>query len=122
MKDHCDLGRPATPLTAKSLACHHVLLISFSCIPPTCQVRQGSMRTATPISLPTLLGFNRRQDLIKVTTYTQGSHPGPLAPAPHRPTCPWDDDDEAATGSQLTDDKEVVAEGLSVRDEVGRHG
>lgn len=36
-------------------------------------------------------------------------------------TCPWDDDDEAATGGQLTDDREVVAEGLGVGDEVGRH-
>lgn len=35
--------------------------------------------------------------------------------------CPWDDDNEAATGGQLADDWEVVAEGLGVRDEVGRH-
>ena len=36
-------------------------------------------------------------------------------------TCPWDDDNEAATGGQLADDREVVAEGLGVGDEVGRH-
>lgn len=41
--------------------------------------------------------------------------------SPHRLTCPWNDDNEAATGGQLADDREVVAEGLGVRDEVGRH-
>lgn len=40
---------------------------------------------------------------------------------PSMPTCPWDDDNEAATGGQLADDREVVAEGLCVRDEVRRH-
>lgn len=34
-------------------------------------------------------------------------------------TCPWDDDNETATGGQLADDGEVLAEGLGVRDEVG---
>ena len=37
------------------------------------------------------------------------------------PTCPRDDDNEAATGGQLADNREVVAEGLGVGDEVGRH-
>lgn len=41
---------------------------------------------------------------------------------PCKLTCPWNDDDEAAAGGELTDDREVVAEGLGVRDEVGRHG
>lgn len=44
---------------------------------------------------------------------------------PHLPnvlTCPWDDDNETATGGQLADDRQVLAEGLGVGDEVGGHG
>lgn len=47
----------------------------------------------------------------------------PSAPSlPDKLTCPWNDDDKAATSGQLADEREVVAEGLGVRDEVGRHG
>lgn len=51
-------------------------------------------------------------DFLLATFYLSSHLPGML-------TCPWDDDNEAATGGQLADDGEVVAEGLGVRDEVG---
>lgn len=57
------------------------------------------------------------------TTYTLVPKNTPSTPSlPDKLTCPWNDDDKAATSGQLADEREVVAEGLGVRDEVGRHG
>lgn len=37
-------------------------------------------------------------------------------------TCPWDDDDEAAAASQLSDEVQMLAESSCVWHQVGRHG
>ena len=36
-------------------------------------------------------------------------------------TCAWDDDNEAATAGQLSDEVQVLAEGSCVWHQVGRH-
>lgn len=38
------------------------------------------------------------------------------------PTCAWDDDDEAATAGQMSDEIQMLAESSGVRHQVGRHG